>query len=315
MVTVSVLITAYNRKNFITDAIHSSLDQTLQRNEYEIVVVKNFTDDHIDEMIGKNSIVSLLMGECSIGEMMHEGLKLCKGEIIALLDDDDMFEPTKLQKLKDVFGENKNLCYYRNGYNEIDSQGRIISSKRRTGIRKIMSGLQALHMQSNKLRMNASCISFRRDIIENNYDMIGKINGAPDLALFYMAQNQACNFCLDAEPLTRYRIHNLSAIHSRNRNDYAREIETLNVIAESIKNKEVLKDLERTTLRLSVLSAYKSGNLNRSYSLKCIKGFLKLFPRKVSDLFFFAVVIVSLASPDAGRKVLDWIDMRGPRYS
>lgn len=315
MVTISVLITAYNRRNFIADAVRSVLNQTLKNDEFEIVVVKNFADPSIDELIQKNSIISLLMGECSIGEMMHDGLKLCRGEIIALLDDDDMFEPAKLQKLKKIFSENENLCYYRNGYNEMDSQGNIISPKHRAGSLKIMRWAQALHMQSNKLRMNASCISFRKDVIENKYDVIGRINGAPDLALFYLAQEEECNFCLDPEPLTRYRIHGLSAIHSRNRNDYAREIETLNVLAESIRNKKALDDLERTKLRLSVLSAYKSGNLNRSYSLKLLRRFFKFPPRKVSDIFFLTVVLISSASPFAGDKVLHWIDIRGPKYS
>ena len=314
MVTISVLITAYNRRNFIADAIRSVLNQTLKNDEFEIVVVKNFADPSIDELIQKNSIVSLLKGECSIGEMMHDGLKLCRGEIIALLDDDDMFEPAKLQKLKKIFSENENLCYYRNGYNEMDSQGNIISPKHRAGSLKIMRWTQALHMQSNKLRMNASCISFRKDVIENQYEVIRRINGAPDLALFYLAQDGECNFCLDPEPLTRYRIHGLSAMHSGNRNDYAREIETLNVLTESIRSKDILNDIERTKLRLSVLSAYKSGNLSRSYSHKLLKRFFKFPPRKVSDLFFLTVLLISSASSYVGNKVLHWIDKRGPKY-
>jgi len=37
---ISVIITAYNRKEFLLDAFNSALNQTLDRSKYEIIVTK-----------------------------------------------------------------------------------------------------------------------------------------------------------------------------------------------------------------------------------------------------------------------------------
>ncbi|EQD28177.1 cell wall biosynthesis glycosyltransferase, partial [mine drainage metagenome] len=45
---ISVIITAYQRKNYLLDALNSAVNQTLDRKYYEIIVVKNFSDSEID---------------------------------------------------------------------------------------------------------------------------------------------------------------------------------------------------------------------------------------------------------------------------
>ncbi|ACP54591.1 glycosyltransferase family 2 protein [Saccharolobus islandicus] len=56
---ISVIITAYNRKQFLLDAIKSALNQTLNRTEYEILVAKNFKDDNIDNYLYKNGMKNI----------------------------------------------------------------------------------------------------------------------------------------------------------------------------------------------------------------------------------------------------------------
>lgn len=314
MPIISVIITAYNRKNFVGEAIRSVLDQTLPREEYEIIVAKNFNDSNIDQLIAAHSIISLLDQDCTIGKMMLDALKVSSGSIVAFLDDDDLFGKNKLQKLKDVFTSNTDVCYYRNGYNEIDENGNFIFSKRSKGSLLIVDSHYAIHMQSNKLRMNSSCISFRKKIVEGKLDLIENIVGAPDLALFYIAAAASCHFCLDPEPLTRYRIHSLSAIHSSSRNDYLREIQTLDALSGSFRNEEILGDIERTRLRLSILSAFKAGSLDRQQAFSFVKKYFALPPHKMADLFFFTVVVISIIHLRIGIKILTLLDARGPRY-
>ena len=42
---ISVIITAYNRKDFLFNAIKSVVNQTLDKKYYEIIVIKNFEDN------------------------------------------------------------------------------------------------------------------------------------------------------------------------------------------------------------------------------------------------------------------------------
>ena len=57
---ISVIILAYTRKDFLFDAIKSAINQTLNRNLYEIIVIKNFQDETIDDFIRDNGITSVL---------------------------------------------------------------------------------------------------------------------------------------------------------------------------------------------------------------------------------------------------------------
>jgi len=41
---ISVIIVAHNRREFLLEAVNSALHQTLPKDEYEIIVVKNFSE-------------------------------------------------------------------------------------------------------------------------------------------------------------------------------------------------------------------------------------------------------------------------------
>ncbi|MCW1293277.1 MAG: glycosyltransferase [Candidatus Parvarchaeota archaeon] len=64
---ISVIVTAYNRKEFLLNALKSAVNQTLDRKFYEIIVVKNFNDNEIDNYIQQNNIKEINM-DGTVGE-------------------------------------------------------------------------------------------------------------------------------------------------------------------------------------------------------------------------------------------------------
>jgi len=76
---ISVIITAYNRKEFLLDAFNSALNQTLGRDKYEIIVTKNFTDNKMDSYIERNCGKLVFFEEGSMGEQIADALKYAKG--------------------------------------------------------------------------------------------------------------------------------------------------------------------------------------------------------------------------------------------
>jgi len=48
---ISAIITAYNRREFIRDAVNSVINSVLPEDEYEIIVVKNFRDKYVDSIV------------------------------------------------------------------------------------------------------------------------------------------------------------------------------------------------------------------------------------------------------------------------
>jgi len=60
---ISVIITAYNRKEYLLNAIKSVINQTLDKKYYEIIVIKNFNDKNIDDFINENKIISIISNQ------------------------------------------------------------------------------------------------------------------------------------------------------------------------------------------------------------------------------------------------------------
>ena len=96
MIYISVLITAYNRKEYLIKAVNSVLNQSLNRSYYEILVIKNFHDKPIDEYLSQKNIKNIVM-DGTEGDYISTGIRESEGKIVSFLDDDDLFNYEKLK--------------------------------------------------------------------------------------------------------------------------------------------------------------------------------------------------------------------------
>ena len=221
---ISVIICAYLRKEFIREAIESVLNQTLNKNLYEIIVVKNFKDKDIDKFISKNKIKNIYLDPKKAGYYgvkMAEGVKKANGEIICFLEDDDKFLPNKLEVVYKVF-QNKNVGFYHNSYyilykdkinkNVLNNMGGnfIVNPKK---IEK-----QAIkNLMFSPSYFNTSLMSVRKSILDPN--LLIKISPAADRDLWVLSLNSNMISIFDKIPLDLYRIHNSTftpTIHLKN---------------------------------------------------------------------------------------------------
>jgi len=95
---VSVIITTYNRAEFIEKAILSVVNQTYSN--IEILVVDDGSDiNYAEEICRKyNQCVYLNKKNGGISSARNFGVKHAKGNFIAFLDDDDLFMPNKIEQ-------------------------------------------------------------------------------------------------------------------------------------------------------------------------------------------------------------------------
>lgn len=97
---VSVIVPTYNRAGFLREALTSILNQTFSN--LEIIVIDDDSDDNTKEtVIDLNSekiIYSKQKKIGIIGKLRNIGIKKSKYGIIAFCDDDDIWEPEKLEK-------------------------------------------------------------------------------------------------------------------------------------------------------------------------------------------------------------------------
>ncbi len=69
---ISVIVTAYNRKEFLKEALASAVNQDLNRDFYEIICIKNFKDANIDSYIKENNIINIVEDNRKIGEYIYQ---------------------------------------------------------------------------------------------------------------------------------------------------------------------------------------------------------------------------------------------------
>ena len=124
---ISVIITAYNRKQYVLDALKSSTEQSLSRQLYEIIIVKNFRDINIDAFAEEHNVINSYSENKTLSGKIIEAIGIARGNILCFLDDDDMFYREKLEYVFKKFNENNNLCYLHNNFTAIDRDGKPLA--------------------------------------------------------------------------------------------------------------------------------------------------------------------------------------------
>ena len=216
---ISVIITAYNRERFLLSAVKSVLNQSADRSGYEIIVVKNFLNKEIDSFLAANNVIQGLTGDVSIGEQLLTGLNLSKGSIISFLDDDDVFSKDKLLHIERYFEEDPEITYCHNSYYSIDDDSNALSMELSSQVREAMylkvssdgrielKPRPQVRLKEFELLFNLSCVSVRREIIEDVKAFLPQLIDGTDHFAYYAGLRSQGKMFFSEQKLTGYRIH------------------------------------------------------------------------------------------------------------
>lgn len=210
---ISVIIIAHLRRNFIKIAVESVIKQSLPRDYYEIIVVKNFIDKGIDNFIESHGVINIYTDAQALGDKCIKGIENSNGEIIVFLEDDDIFEFTKLEKVTEAF-EVKHLVYFHNSHHLIDLNGRIIKAslfselKNRITLKRDNADCKEVgRLLKQGSSFNLSSIAIKSDILLNHLSYLKGMNVAVDNFMFYVALATESYLRMDPLKLTFYRVH------------------------------------------------------------------------------------------------------------
>ena len=113
-IKASVLIANYNNQKYINECLNSLLTQTYKN--FEIIFHDDNSDDSSVIKIKKFKKVKIIknkkrgkFGSLNQIEAYQRAFKLCKGEIIFLLDSDDYFLKNKIKNIIKVFETNRKI--------------------------------------------------------------------------------------------------------------------------------------------------------------------------------------------------------------
>ncbi len=106
---VSIIINNYNYSRFLSYAIDAALAQTYP--SLEVIVVDDGSLDNSREVIASygNQVIAVLKENGGQASALNAGFKASKGDIICLLDADDIFLPNKAAVIVDFFEKNPSI--------------------------------------------------------------------------------------------------------------------------------------------------------------------------------------------------------------
>jgi len=209
-VFISVIVTAYNRREFLLEALNSVVNQTLSRDKYEIICIKNFKDEKIDDYASKNNILNILTGDLKMGEYFYIGNENAKGNVLVFLDDDDVFSREKLERIYNVF-LNKEIGFYHN--NCLKGSQPILND---LGVKnpsnyKIIKHYYFHRRKIREAPFNSSSMAIKKSILDKYKEEFKSVSASPDgfLGLICLLEKEPIFF--DKNKLTFYRIHDKNA--------------------------------------------------------------------------------------------------------
>ena len=216
MVKVSILLTCYNHIAYLPQCLEGVRNQTFT--DYEVIALDDGSTDGTREWLSQQPDIRCVFNEKNLGTYgtLNVGLKEAQGEFIAVLNDDDLWAPTKLEEQLKLMAEHPDVGLVHTGGEFIDGKGEKMEGNplgfefpsTETG-----DVLLAL-MYANKIIASAALV--RRFC----FDELGGFNeayfGSGDWEMWYrVAERHHVGFV--DQPLTFYRVHGANASHKLDR--------------------------------------------------------------------------------------------------
>lgn len=204
---VSVVVPVYNGARYLREAIDSALGQTYS--PIEVVVVDDGSTDKSPRLLSEyaDRIILLRQPNRGVAVARNTGIARCTGEFIAFLDQDDLWQPTKIEKQIQAFQSNSDIGL-------IHTQTAFFDEK--------IAAFVSPQLISQPSRMVGAC--FDRLLLGNpivNSSVVIRLSvlhqvGGCDLRIrgntcqdydLWLRAAQYCEFGFVDEPLTVFRVH------------------------------------------------------------------------------------------------------------
>jgi glycosyltransferase involved in cell wall biosynthesis len=218
---ISVIVTAYNRKQYLPRALNSIHEQELPAAEFEVVISKNFHDETADGLATAWGYRLLEASKVTAGAQVKSALEFCRGSIVALLDDDDTWLPSRLSHVAASFEARPNLQYYANTHRPINEAGATDYGQGRKSViyyRRISDGsvhpmdprtldFAAIDQLQRTNPGNNSSIAVSRELLEKYREHVGRIRTSIDHFLLAAALLGDGPMVFEHLPLTVWQRH------------------------------------------------------------------------------------------------------------
>lgn len=199
---VSVIITAYNRENFIIDAIDSVIAQTYKN--WELIIIDDGSTDNTKEIIEKHleseKISYYYQSNQKQASALNAGLKYARGDWIAFLDSDNIWLPDRLTLGINCSLSNSGMGLIYGDIYTINEVGVRVSDK---NMKRYTGNVTARLLFDNFITFNTALI--RKDILEKIGGFNVDLDRAPDYDCWLRISTMTKVFYI-SEYLAEYRV-------------------------------------------------------------------------------------------------------------
>jgi hypothetical protein len=208
-------VVAHQRREFLLDALRSIERQTLPRSQFEVFLLKDFETPELRPMLDLLGVTVVDLPPGPLGTWFVQVRERLRGDLVAFLDDDDLFEPGKLDQVLEDFRSDRTAVYLHHATRALIEPGR--DAKPATDQRARTESKATRTVTPADWRMNfrglwqrgpafnLSSIVVRRQIVNAFPDQLGRIQVSLSAFLFYATLCLNGNFLLESRALTRYR--------------------------------------------------------------------------------------------------------------
>lgn len=242
MPLVSVLVANYNYAKYVGEAIESVLQQTYQN--FEIVVCDDGSTDNSREVLQRyaaaDSRVKLIAKENGgIASALNAAYRGSGGEIVCLLDADDVFLPNKIESVVGAFRNSPHAGVCHHKIRKMDAAGNVfgcpvpvVFAEGWVAVKALRGGCLVNDLPSRQ-ESAASGMSWRRSAAELIFPVPIQLRRLVDMYLSRTAQF-VTEICVIRRVLAKQRFHQENVTSSakytvpavtRNMNDVAQVVD------------------------------------------------------------------------------------------
>ena len=207
-VVVSVVMPAYNSEKYIEESIESIINQSYKK--WELIIVEDCSTDDTMKKIQKYKYldnIRVIKNDSNMGiaYSTNKAINYSIGKYIALIDDDDVSLPDRLQLQVDYLSKHTNIDILGGRCITIDSNGNLITYGDEPKSNPNFIRAELLFKMVN---IANSTLMFRKKFFtENGLQIRDNCYGIQDLA-FYKDCALLGTMTSIEQPLTKWRKHN-----------------------------------------------------------------------------------------------------------
>lgn len=262
--TVTVLINAFRRVEFLDQAIRSVVTQE-SRLGFEVILTIARRDyvpaADVREIIRARSIPFRLIPLTNepVGCAIARGCQEASGDIVALIDDDDTWQQGKIARIEAAFADHPQIGLYHDAQEFNDEKGRPISPSKLHWLRHPYSllppGRQIIgdawdpdlfqRIVAYGAAFCNSSFALSKSLLRSAAAHLSKVRVGEDNSLFLLGAARGRHVYITTDRLTNFRIHGFNTTSAGVGTDYpAARLAYLKLIAEPrLSHHQLLREL------------------------------------------------------------------------